>query len=55
MRDAECALVQVATGGDEGHAAARALYEAAGFTGLPLVRYYRELEPARAHGIAAVT
>jgi ribosomal protein S18 acetylase RimI-like enzyme len=43
MRAAGCTLVHVATGGDAGHAAARALYEAAGFTALPLVRYYREL------------
>jgi ribosomal protein S18 acetylase RimI-like enzyme len=43
MRDAGCTIVHVATGGDAGHAAARGLYEAMGFTGLPLVRYYREL------------
>jgi ribosomal protein S18 acetylase RimI-like enzyme len=43
MRDAGCTLVHVATGGDEGHVAARALYDSAGFTALPLVRYYREL------------
>jgi ribosomal protein S18 acetylase RimI-like enzyme len=43
MRDAGCTLVHVATGGDPGHAAARALYEAVGFRALPLVRYYREL------------
>ncbi|XVU22286.1 GNAT family N-acetyltransferase [Actinoplanes sp. CA-054009] len=34
-------LVNVGTGGDPGHAPARALYEALGFTGLPLVNYYR--------------
>ncbi|TQL68629.1 acetyltransferase (GNAT) family protein [Nocardioides albertanoniae] len=33
-------LVNVATGGDPGHAPARALYEAVGFTGLPLKTYY---------------
>lgn len=33
-------LVNVGTGGDPGHAPARALYEAVGFTGLPLVNYY---------------
>lgn len=43
MRSAGCTLAHVATGGDDGHAPARALYEAAGFTALPLVRYYREL------------
>lgn len=36
-------LAVVATGGDPGHAPARALYERHGFTGLPLVRYYRAL------------
>jgi ribosomal protein S18 acetylase RimI-like enzyme len=43
MREAGCRLAVVATGGDDGHAPARALYESAGFTALPLVRYYREL------------
>jgi len=36
-------LAVIATGGDPGHAPARALYEQHGFTGLPLVRYYRPL------------
>jgi ribosomal protein S18 acetylase RimI-like enzyme len=36
-------LAVVATGGDPGHAPARALYERFGFTPLPLVRYYRRL------------
>ncbi|MFW3169963.1 GNAT family N-acetyltransferase [Geodermatophilus sp. CPCC 206100] len=36
-------LVVIGTGGDPGHAPARALYEGRGFTGLPLVRYYRAL------------
>src|ERR1700688_1619585 len=43
MREVGCSLAVVATGRDEGHAPARAVYESAGFTGLPLVRYYREL------------
>jgi ribosomal protein S18 acetylase RimI-like enzyme len=43
LRAAGCTLAVVATGGDTGHAPARALYESAGFTGLPLVRYYRRL------------
>lgn len=43
MRAAGCTLAHVATGADAGHAPARALYEAAGFTPLPLVRYYRQL------------
>lgn len=36
-------LAVVATGGDPGHAPARALYEKFGFDPLPLVRYYRTL------------
>ena len=36
-------LVEIGTGGDAGHAAARRLYEKAGFTALPLVRYYKAL------------
>src|SRR5829696_4824318 len=46
MRAAGCTLAMLATGGDAGHAPARALYEATGFTGLPLARYYRLLDPA---------
>ncbi|MGD9497304.1 MAG: GNAT family N-acetyltransferase [Armatimonadota bacterium] len=35
---------RVLTGGDEGHAPARAMYRKAGFTrGIPLVEYFREL------------
>lgn len=33
----------VETGGDEGHRPARALYENAGYTALPVVRYFRAL------------
>lgn len=33
----------VGTGGDPGHAPARKSYEKAGYTGLPLVRYYQDL------------
>jgi len=36
-------LAVVATGGDPGHAPARALYEKLGFNPLHLVRYYRKL------------
>jgi len=39
-------LVQLGTGGDPGHAPARRTYEKAGFTALPLVRYYKELPAA---------
>ena len=38
VSDAGCSLIEVATGGDAAHAPARALYERAGFTALPLVR-----------------
>lgn len=40
LRDQGLALVNVGTGGDPGHAPARALYEEVGFTGVPLVNYY---------------
>jgi ribosomal protein S18 acetylase RimI-like enzyme len=43
MRQAGLRLAVIATGGDPGHAPARAAYEKAGFTGLPLVRYYQAL------------
>jgi GNAT superfamily N-acetyltransferase len=36
-------LAVVSTGGDEGHAPARRSYEKAGYTGLPLMRYYKAL------------
>ena len=34
---------ELGTGGDPGHAAARRAYERAGFVGLPLVHYYKQL------------
>jgi ribosomal protein S18 acetylase RimI-like enzyme len=37
-------IAVVETGGDPGHAPARALYEAAGFTVLPIERYFRLLD-----------
>jgi len=40
LRDRGLELINVGTGGDPGHAPARALYEAVGFTGVPLVNYY---------------
>ncbi|WP_229075176.1 GNAT family N-acetyltransferase [Actinoplanes sp. DH11] len=40
LREQGLNLINVTTGGDPGHAPARALYEAVGFTGLPLVNYY---------------
>ena len=43
MRTAGVVLASVSTGGDPGHGPARAAYERAGFTALPLVRYYKAL------------
>lgn len=37
------AVAMVETGGDEGHAPPRELYEQAGFTQLPLARYFKKL------------
>ena len=41
LRAAGVVLADIGTGGDPGHAPARRLYEKAGFTALPLVRYYK--------------
>lgn len=43
IRAAGMTVAVVGTGGDPGHAAARRTYEKAGFTALPLVRYYKAL------------
>jgi ribosomal protein S18 acetylase RimI-like enzyme len=43
MSAAGIKLAVVGTGGDEGHAPARRSYEKAGYTALPLVRYYKDL------------
>lgn len=43
MRDAGVVVADVGTGGDAGHAPARRAYAKAGFTPLPLVRYYQAL------------
>ena len=43
MRAAGMSIVMVETGGDSGHAPARATYEAAGFETMPVARYFREL------------
>ncbi len=43
MRESGMKLAVVGTGGDEGHAPARKSYEKAGYTALPLVRYYKAL------------
>jgi ribosomal protein S18 acetylase RimI-like enzyme len=43
MRDAGMKLAELGTGGDRAHAAARRSYGRAGYTGAPLVRYYKAL------------
>jgi ribosomal protein S18 acetylase RimI-like enzyme len=43
MREQGMQLAVVSTGGDPGHAPARRCYEKAGYTALPLVRYYKDL------------
>lgn len=43
MRERGVALAVVGTGGGPGHAPARRSYEKAGYTRLPLVRYYKAL------------
>jgi ribosomal protein S18 acetylase RimI-like enzyme len=43
MKAAGKILAEVGTGGEEGHAPARRSYEKAGYTPLPLVRYYKDL------------
>jgi GNAT superfamily N-acetyltransferase len=40
LRGAGAKLVSISTGGDTSHAAARRVYEKAGYTALPLARYY---------------
>lgn len=43
MRAAGVVVADIATGGDRAHEPARRTYEKAGFTALPLVRYYKAL------------
>jgi ribosomal protein S18 acetylase RimI-like enzyme len=43
LRESGARLAVVGTGGDPGHAPARRSYEKAGYTALPLVRYYKAL------------
>ncbi|MEJ7839852.1 MAG: GNAT family N-acetyltransferase [Thermomicrobiales bacterium] len=43
FKDAGMTLAVVGTGGDPGHAPARRSYERAGYTALPIVRYYKTL------------
>jgi ribosomal protein S18 acetylase RimI-like enzyme len=44
MRSRGMDIAVVETGGDAGHAPARAAYEAAGFTQLAIARYFRLLD-----------
>lgn len=44
MRDRGMDIAVVETGGDPGHAPARAMYEASGYTALPVVRYLKLLD-----------
>jgi GNAT superfamily N-acetyltransferase len=44
MRERGMDIAVVETGGDPGHAPARAMYEATGYTALPVVRYLRLLD-----------
>jgi ribosomal protein S18 acetylase RimI-like enzyme len=44
MRESGMKMAEVGTGGDPSHAPARRSYEKAGYTALPLVRYYKALE-----------
>lgn len=43
LRDRGAAVVMIETGGDPGHAAARATYESLGFTAFPVTRYFKKL------------
>jgi len=43
MKESGMIMARVETGGDPSHAPARRSYEKAGYTGLPLVRYYKDL------------
>lgn len=43
IKEAGMSIAVVGTGGDESHAPARRSYEKAGYTALPLVRYYKKL------------
>jgi ribosomal protein S18 acetylase RimI-like enzyme len=43
LKDAGMSVAMVETGGDPGHAAARRTYEKAGYTLLPVARYFKNL------------
>ena len=48
MKEAGMKMAKVETGGDPAHAPARASYQKAGYTALPLVRYFKALQVSRA-------
>jgi len=43
MKESGMKMAKVETGGDPSHAPARKSYEKAGYTGLPIVRYFQDL------------
>ena len=43
MKESGMLIAEVETGGDPSHAPARRAYEKAGYTGLPFVRYFKDL------------
>jgi len=43
LKDAGMKVAMVETGGDPGHAPARRVYEKAGYTLLPIARYFKNL------------
>jgi ribosomal protein S18 acetylase RimI-like enzyme len=43
MKESGMRMARVETGGDPSHAPARRSYEKAGYTALPLVRYFQDL------------
>ena len=43
LRSAGARIAMVGTGGDPGHAPARRVYERAGYTALPVARYFKAL------------
>jgi ribosomal protein S18 acetylase RimI-like enzyme len=43
MKESGMRMARVGTGGDPSHAPARRSYEKAGYTALPLVRYFKDL------------
>lgn len=50
MKDSGMRMARVETGGDPSHAPARRSYEKAGYTALPLVRYFKDLTNSAVQG-----